>query len=71
MESGCLCSGDSKREKRIQRQGLGYVRAGRGHVGTVEGNWRRRSLFQPLPCHEVLRLLPPCWFPQFPHLAKE
>lgn len=47
MESGCLSSGDSKRGKRIQRQGLGYVRAGGGHVGTCGGELEEGSLPQP------------------------
>lgn len=36
-ECGCLSSGDSKRGKMIQRQGLGNVRTGRGYVGTCGG----------------------------------
>lgn len=31
--------------------------------GLVEGNWRRGAFPSPLPCHEVLCLLPPCWIP--------
>lgn len=36
-ECGCLSSGDSKRGKMIQRQGLGNVRTGRSYVGTCGG----------------------------------
>ena len=36
-EGGCLSSRDSKRGERIQREGLGNVRAGGGHVGTCGG----------------------------------
>lgn len=44
MECGCLSSGDSKRAERIQRQGLGYVRAGGGHVGTCGGRLGEEEL---------------------------
>lgn len=44
IECGCLSSGDSKRGKMIQRQGLENVRTGRGYVGTCGGGLEEREL---------------------------
>lgn len=50
VECGCLSSGDSKRGERIQRQGLGNVRAGdRSHVGTCEGGLEEGELVSGPP----------------------
>lgn len=62
MEYGCLSSRDSGRGETIQRQGLGNVRAGGGHVGTCRGGQEEGEL----PCREDLRLLPLFSKPQFP-----
>lgn len=48
VECGCLSSRDNKRGERIQRQGLGNVRAGGGHVGTLwRGTRRGGAGFEP------------------------
>lgn len=71
VECGCLSSRDSKRGERIQRRGLGNVRAGGGHVGTCGGRLGEGELgSNPLPCSKATCLLLPLSKPQFPHLVK-